>query len=233
MGSITAPGTAHGRRVLDARDATPAAIGLAAVVVIVVACVVTGLAYSGSAGEPYSLLNHWISELGEQGVSQLAAVFNIGLILGGIGFVVFHIGLVAMTSGRLRFAIGVIGIVSGVSGALVGVFPMNHLATHRLVALAFFATGWIGPALLAARLARASRDGLPRWLAVPGLLAAVAFLAFLVALFAPGTTIADLAAPVNRPAVRGLAVLEWATLIVLLGWTACVAIVLLRRAARR
>ena len=49
------------------------------------------------------------------------------------------------------------------------------------------------------------RDGLPRWLAIPGLAAAVAFTWFLYELFAPGVT-ASLATPDARVlALRDLA----------------------------
>ena len=44
---------------------------------LITACmVITGLAYRGRQGEKYSIFNHFISELGEVGVSKAAAVFN-------------------------------------------------------------------------------------------------------------------------------------------------------------
>jgi hypothetical membrane protein len=212
---------------VHARDPLVVA-GLVGVLAIVVGCIVAALAYEGSAGERYSPLNHWISELGEIGVSELAAVFNAGLVIGGACFVAFHVGLARGTTGWLRFVIAVFGVVSGVAGALVGVFPMNRIDIHRLVALTFFLTGWIGPALLALRLLPGARDGLPRWLAIPGFAAAVAFLAFLAVVFAPHDT-SSLAVPDERPAFWLAAALEWATLAAILCWTACVALVIVRR----
>jgi len=40
--------------------------------IAVLGAVITGLAYHGRQGERYSILNHYISELGETGVSRFA-----------------------------------------------------------------------------------------------------------------------------------------------------------------
>jgi hypothetical membrane protein len=62
-------------------------IGAAA---ITLGALITGLAYTGTAGERYSPLNHWVSELGEVGVSEQASVFNLGLIIGGLALAVWR-----------------------------------------------------------------------------------------------------------------------------------------------
>ena len=45
-------------------------------------CLVAGLAYRGKLGERYSIGRHFVSELGEVGVSRLAWLFNGGLVVG-------------------------------------------------------------------------------------------------------------------------------------------------------
>ena len=96
-----------------------------------VASVAAALVYSGTSGEGYSPLNHWVSELGELGVSQLAFVFDLGLVVGGICLAVFMTALGVARGGRLAWIYVPLGIVSGVAGALVGVFPMNQIGVHR------------------------------------------------------------------------------------------------------
>ncbi|MRS02563.1 hypothetical protein EG832_04965, partial [bacterium] len=61
--------------------------------VILAGCLITALRYRGRSDEKYSILNHFISELGEIGVSKLAMVFNIGMIIGGALFLPFIAGL--------------------------------------------------------------------------------------------------------------------------------------------
>lgn len=63
--------------------------GLFGVLVIVLGVLVSALVFVGDYGEPFSILNHNISELGERGVSELAWLFNASLVLGGLGLIVF------------------------------------------------------------------------------------------------------------------------------------------------
>ena len=67
--------------------------GMAASLVGLVFVLTPQLFYTGAEGEPYSMFNHAVSELGELGVSELAWMFNIGLFLAGILFIPFMIGL--------------------------------------------------------------------------------------------------------------------------------------------
>jgi len=67
-------------------------------------------------------------------------------------------------TGRYRPALMLAGIVAGTSGALVGIFPMDTHAVHRLVSSVFFCTGWIVVAVFSVWLARRRPSGYPRWL---------------------------------------------------------------------
>jgi hypothetical membrane protein len=117
--------------------------GIGGSLLILLCMGVTGLVYRGKKGEKYSLFNHYISELGEVGVSKAAAVFNFGLIIAGLAFIPFIIGL-GLTIGNVWAKIGLaVGIISTISCALVGVFPMNHLKAHYWVAITYFRTGLV------------------------------------------------------------------------------------------
>lgn len=113
----------------------------AASAVLLLAILVTGLAYRGSKGERYSILNHFISELGEVGVSRLAAVFNLAMILSGFLFLPLMIGLGL----QLRSVWGLLGLAAGVVSAVacvfVGVYPMNHIKPHTAAAMTYFRAG--------------------------------------------------------------------------------------------
>jgi hypothetical membrane protein len=65
------------------------ALGLVSVAVILAGMLVAALPYRGYAGEGYSPLTHFISELGEIKASCLAWAFNLGLVVGGAGLAVF------------------------------------------------------------------------------------------------------------------------------------------------
>ncbi len=115
--------------------------GMAGSAVIALAGLVAALAYRGRLGEAYSPLNHFVSELGELGVSPLAGVFNAGLLIGGLCMVIFLVGLGRRIGGWPGLLFGVLGLACGVSGTLVGAFPMNNLPPHIFWAMNFFNLG--------------------------------------------------------------------------------------------
>jgi hypothetical membrane protein len=207
---------------VSARDRAclPIAAALIGSTVIAVASIVAGVAYTGRAGEAYSPLDHWVSELGEVGVSSLAHVFNAGLVIGGVCFALFMLGLASSRTGRLRTAYGVIGAIAGVAGCLVGVFPMNQLGAHRLAALTFFDLGWIAVALASIDFVRRPDPRSPRWLAIMGGATVAAFLAFLGALSVdPLVAAGELDVPARRPAMWNVTTLEWAVIAGIVAWT--------------
>lgn len=191
--------------------------GILGAAVIAIGSAVTAIAYTGSAGQRYSPVNHWISELGEPGVSELAAIFNIALVIGGICFVVFMTGLRLARTGRFAWLYGTIGAVAGVAGAYVGIFPMNQLQLHALAALAFFNLGWIAVGLASVDFVRRPDPRFPRWLAYLGALTVLAFVGFL-AVTLPLVGGAGLGAPDPRPEIWIVTILEWAALIGILLW---------------
>ncbi len=189
--------------------------GLLGSSVIALGSIVTALAYTGSKGQPYSPLNHFVSELGELAVSRLAVVFNLSLIVGGVCFVVFMIGLAAAGQGALRVLYGVVGVIAGIGGAFVGVFPMDYLDQHSLAALTFFVLGLVTVLLASIDFARRPDPRFPRLLSVLGAATVVAFAAFLAILFGEA---GGLAHPDERAAVWPLTIFEWLLIVGILLW---------------
>lgn len=110
---------------------------------IVLAVLFPALVYRGKSGEHYSLLNHFISELGEVGVSHAAWFFNAGLLLGGLVLLPYTIGL-GLTFGSLLGWLGAAaGIIAVLGVAAVGIFPMNNLKPHTIAAMTYFRAGLV------------------------------------------------------------------------------------------
>ena len=197
---------------------------------ILLGALVTAIPYVGYAGEGYSPLNHFISELGETGRSQLAPVFNAGIVIGAIGLGLFLLILSRRLTGRYRPALMLAGIVAGTSGTLVGIFPMDTHAVHRLVSGVFFCTGWIVVAVFSVWLARRRPSGYPRWLLAPGAISVAIFFVFL-AVYSTYRPIDPDAHIIGRGAIWTVPLLEWASLLSLLAWFVCVSLVLVRQRA--
>ncbi len=198
--------------------------GLLGPAIMVAGVVVPAVAYVGRAGQPYSPLNHFISELGEIGVSPLAWVFNASLFVSGLLMAAF-LGVLGWRLGsRTGKLAAVAGVVAGLGASAVGLTPMNDLVPHLRMAFTFF---WGGLAAVALFTSAVLRDGgrhLPRWLAGPGVVAIVAFAAFLAWPFydgPPDTRMLDPISGVPRPAVWMHTVLEWAVLVSVLAFIVC------------
>ena len=187
---------------------------------IALASLVAAVAYSGVDGEAFRPTTHWVSELGEMGVSQLAPVFNVGLVIGGLGFAVFMAGLALTGRGAPRLGYGPIGVAAGIAGALVGIFPMNERGTHGLVAALFFNLGWIAVALASIPIATARDARFPRWIALVGAVTVVAFVAFLVAIRVDPLVVgASATTPATRPSFWITPALEWVVIGAIVGWS--------------
>ena len=207
-----------------------ALLGFASVGVILAGMVISAIPYRGYEGEAYSPLDHFVSELGEIAASRLAWAFNLAIVVGGVGLGTFLLLLADRLTGRFRAALVAAGVIAAVSGALVGVFPMDYLGTHRIVSVVFFLTGWIVAGLFSVWLLATPRTGFPRWLLIPGAATVVISWAF-IAVYSTyiGTDAAGRI--LNRPGpFWSIACLEWASLLSLLAWFALVSLVLLREA---
>ena len=142
------------------------------------------MAYRGRKGVRFSPLNHFISELGERGVSDLAHVFNFGLIMGGLLLIPFlaHLGL------RLNSLLGWLGCLAGfwtaLSAMAVGFLPMNDLEPHTRTAMSYFRGGLATVVLfgLAILLQPAGRAVIPREANLVSLLAISDYATFLILL---------------------------------------------------
>jgi hypothetical membrane protein len=115
--------------------------GLVGSAFILLAVIFPALVYRGKRGESYSLLNHFISELGELGVSKGARVFNLGLILGGLSLLPYIFWLGTLFQSILGWLGAVSGAIAMLGVAAVGVFPMNNLKPHGRAAMTFFRGG--------------------------------------------------------------------------------------------
>ncbi|MHA1638408.1 MAG: DUF998 domain-containing protein, partial [Candidatus Thorarchaeota archaeon] len=100
--------------------------GIAASIIGIVFILGPMIPYVGTNGEPFSIFNHFISELGELGVSEFAMMFNIGMILAGIAYIPFMIGFGIYLENIFGKIAGLVGVFCSVSIILVGIFPMNY-----------------------------------------------------------------------------------------------------------
>jgi len=202
--------------------------GIAGSMIVLIGTVIAALAYRGKDGEHYSPFNHFISELGEVGVSRLAWVFNLGLILTGLCLVPASISLGLMLPGLLVKIAMVGGVVYGVSLSFVGVFPMNNLKPHGYAAMTFFRAGLAMVILFSLVIALQSGENpiLSRWFSLAGLPPIAAFSAFLLLIRKANRQVEDPLSTeeVPRPKIWILASVEWLIFVTILLWFILIAL---------
>lgn len=200
--------------------------GLAGSLIIVAAIGFASAFYAGRQKERYSILNHFISELGESGVSRKAHVFNGGLIAGGLSLLPFVVGL-GLSLGSLWGKLALIAGL-GMAGACiaVGIFPMNRLAQHVVAAQAFFRLGLVAILLFSIAVFAQPADNavVPPATNILGGLVVLAYAAFLglaARESVKGETMDELmntAVLLDRPRIWLLPMLEWSVLFTTILW---------------
>ena len=194
-------------------------IGQAGIFILLLSVSIAVAFYVGKQNETYSFLNHFISELGEKGVSPLAYIFNGGLILGGACISFFMLGLAMHIGNSWGLILGAIGFVTGLSATLVGVFPMNQLEIHTAIANTFFYGGLLSALGYTLYVVFSPQPRLPKITALTGGLTMLAFAAFVWFLPAPledGQSIHEILK--NRPEIWTLPILEWVVFLCVLVW---------------
>ncbi len=200
--------------------------GLIGALVLTLGLIITAIAFVGLEGQSYSPFNHFVSELGHTAASELWVLFSISLIIGGLGFGLLMIGVGLRFDGAWRWVFLIGGLLVGISGALVGVFPMNTQSdAHSTVALIFFLFSMILVALFCGYVGFATQSVYPRWIAIIGVPMVISALIFLVTLAIRLAENPDaLIVVVDRPGFDILTTSEWGVIIFLSTWVIVLAI---------
>lgn len=201
--------------------------GVVGSLIVVLGVLVAALIYHGKENEPYSPLNHYISELGEVGVSRLACVFNISLILSGLFLIPACVSLGLMLPGVLAKIGMAAGIGFAIFLALVGIIPMNKSEPHGIVAMTNIRGGLLMVLLFSLSIAfqSAPTPVLPRLFALGGLPAILSTAGFLTLARKAGKKEEDPleSEEVARPKVLALPTVEWLIFLTIVLWFALIA----------
>lgn len=208
----------------------PEYFGIIGTTLIGIGCLVAALGFPG-----YSLLNHFISELGAIFESPLQLAFNIALIVGAPLIVIFILGTRMILTSRVAGVGRVVGLITGIGGTLVGVFPMDaFLVGHVISAMTFFVGGALTIGLLSVAILQQKEVALSKWMSFGGVIVAACFVAFIGTMLysSQGMTLLmnfQQTMPVPRPIFWDIAFLEWLPLIGILAWLFFAAVIFLRR----
>ena len=176
--------------------------------------------YVGTEGEPFSIFTHYVSQLGDIVVSELAWMFNLGMMVTGLIFVPFMIGMGLYLENIVGKIAGLVGVYSGISIFFVGVFPMNY-PEHVPVALSFFLSGLIMSILWTLAILMPNQSKLPKWISIGGFVNIFFFAAFL---YWPYEQI-----PLLNPPLSLQTTLEWGIYFAIVGFLFSLALYIWRK----
>ena len=161
------------------------------------------------------MLNHFVSELGEIGVSHLWIIFSIGLIIGGAFYLLFMIGLGFYIENIIAKIGMLLGSFSAIACILVGFFPMNFLVPHYLAALSFFMGAMLTILVFTLAIAIQKEPKIPKLFIILGLVVFGIYMALNTIDFSTIGENLDMGTGgiINRPAVWNLAIIEWAAVL--------------------
>jgi hypothetical membrane protein len=203
--------------------------------ILILGSLITAISFRGKEGESYSILNHFISELGEVGVSALAPVFNASLIVGGLILVIYVTGLGLYIHTKKGYIATAFGIFSCMSCSLLGVFPMNNPSVHDALADSFFYSGLVATTLFTLGIIFDKEKRVPKWLAVPAIITVLGFASFLVMPEAASLTRVQSLHPhqLTRPDIWLTTISEWSVFISGIAWFVLTSIYLMTKKSTR
>lgn len=153
--------------------------GLAAFLAFTTACLPPAVAYRGRAGQRYHTFNHFISELGEKGISHHARVFNGGLICTGVLMAGFFVQFGRHFDSSSGWCVAALGALMAAFCMMVGWVPMNRIRPHMTWAFLTFVGGASVFAAAGAAITNDTAGRLPMIFAVFSFIQALLYTAFL------------------------------------------------------
>lgn len=153
-------------------------IGLMGTSIILIGFILSGWAFRNMFGKRYSILNYYISELGDPNHSEWAIVFNICLIVGGLLLTIFMIKIAVLYPGKTGKWGAILGGITGIGGSLVGIIPLNFGVYHGIPATTFFYGGMISATYFTIVIFRDSRQIIPKWMAYLGVVIIIIYIIF-------------------------------------------------------
>ncbi len=199
-------------------------LGWAGSLVILLSGFIAAMAYRGKQGERYTISTHFVSELGEVGVSRLAWVFNGGLIIGSFIFFWMMPGVGLSLNSVWGYLGSVVGMVAAMGCLFVGIYPMNNIKPHIKAAMTYFRAGLATVLLFSIAILVQPADArvIPLYSLVIGVLAFASYFSFLIhlgkATRQKDSSVLDTSSITNRPRFWWMPFLEWMVVIFTILW---------------
>ena len=178
-------------------------IGLLGVLIILYGIITSATNYTGCSNQNYSILNHFISELGQYEYSEKANIFNISLIIGTPFLIFYCLKIIPDLSRNIK----VLFITIGCSAISIGIFSMDNTFIHVVAALIFFYLCFFASLLFNVYALFINKTGIPKYFIFSGILISITTLLNIVQFHQLDLNMLTILK--NRPNILFICIIEW------------------------
>jgi hypothetical protein len=154
--------------------------GIVSCTIMVAGVFLSTVGFTGMKHEPYSIRNHFISELGDPRFARHKILFAATLVSSGVLNVPFAVGLGLAIGTVLAGIVAGIGIFSSISCCLVGFIPEHKEKAHLAVASCFFMGMAVLMVFFAITIGVHPVPEFPTWIILPTIAVLVVVASFIV-----------------------------------------------------
>ena len=182
-------------------------IGLLGVLIILYGIITSATNYTGCSNQNYSILNHFISELGQYEYSEKANIFNISLIIGTPFLIFYCLKIIPDSSKNIKVLFKWIMLTIGCSAISIGIFSMDNTYIHVVAALIFFYLCFFASLLFNAYALFINKTGIPKYFIFSGILISITTLLNIVQFHQLDLNMLTILK--NRPNILFICIIEW------------------------
>ena len=170
--------------------------------------------YIGFSGHRYNIFNHFISELGQYECSRSAGVFNICLIIGAPCLIYYYLKIIPQDPMNIQLLFKLIIILIGISAISIGIFSMDNILMHIIVALIFFYLCFFSSILFNIYVLFIYKKSISKYFIYSGILVSITTSLNIIQFHQLDSSM--LLVLENRPSILFICFIEWLSLLAML-----------------
>lgn len=192
------------------QDIITLAVGLLGASIISFGIMITSIYFIGCSYQNYSILNHFISELGQYHCSEKASLFNICLIIGTPFLIYYYLNILPESVKKIKNIFTIIIVLIGFSAICIGIFSMDKIVMHIISAIIFFYLCFFASLAFNIYALFFDEKNIPKYFVISNILMSVSLLANIIEFQQLDQNMLEILK--DRPNVLLVCVLEWLSL---------------------
>ena len=188
--------------------------GIIGVLIILYGIIISSNNYLGCSQQQYSVLNHFVSELGQYSCSTKANRFNFSLIIGTPFLIFFYLNIIPKSSRKINLLFRLIILAMGSSAVLVGCFSMDSIIPHLVSANIFFLLCFFACLLFIIYFQLINRQEVSKYFMFSAIILSISLLINIIQFINLDQNMLNILK--DRPPVLFICIIEWVSLAAML-----------------